>query len=261
MRRLKLTLEYDGTDFYGWQVQTKSAHRTVQGVMQAALTKLPGNHSSPKSAGRTDAGVHALAMVAHLDTTTSVPDKKIARALNAHLPQDVKVLTAERVSDDFDAQYDCCYRRYIYKMRLLRHDLRGVVLDQKYSLGLYQDLALESMQQAALLFEGSHDFASLATQETRQTVRRVYLCQLEHQGNQLNLHIAADGFLRGMVRAVVGTLLRVGEGSLQANDIPKILHSKQRSKAGKNVLPQGLFFVEASYEPWRVEDGVAGRIK
>lgn len=250
MRRLKLTLEYDGTDFFGWQLQAKTHERTVQGVLLEAFAKLPGNFANLKAAGRTDSGVHALAMVAHVDTDTNIPNDKLVRAINAYLPEDVKILNLEPTSSDFDAQFDCLYRRYVYKMRLLRHSLQGVVLDRKYVLGLYQELDIAAMQEAAKYFEGKHDFAALATQEIRETTRTIYLCELEVQEWDLHLHIAADGFLRNMVRAVVGTLIEVGEGKHRPEDVLGILESKDRNRAGQNVPPQGLYFVEASYKPW-----------
>jgi tRNA pseudouridine38-40 synthase len=251
MKRLKLILEYDGKNFHGWQLQAKTLERTVQGVMQEAFAKLPGEHKSLKAAGRTDAGVHATAMVAHIDTTTPIPRNKLILALNAHLPEDVRVYDIENVANDFDAQFDCLYRRYVYKMKLARDHFQGTALERGRVLFLYQELDVMKMQVAARLFEGRHDFASLATQETRETVRTVYQCSLEVGGRELNLHIAADGFLRNMVRAVVGTLLEVGEGKLQPSDITRILESKDRSQAGQNVPPYGLYFVEASYKPWR----------
>jgi tRNA pseudouridine38-40 synthase len=253
MPRLKLTLEYDGTHFHGWQLQAKTGERTVQGVLQEAFTKLPGEHSSIKAAGRTDAGVHALAMVAHIDTTTTIPNKKLTMALNAHLPEDVRVYDIQNVSDDFDAQFDCLYRRYIYKMKLARDNFQSTALERYGVVFLYQDLDITAMQQAAKNFEGTHDFASLATQETRETTRTVYLCELEHNGRELNLHIVADGFLRNMVRAVVGTLLEVGKGKRNSNDIKRVLESKNRSQAGKNAPAHGLYFVEAGYKSWEVK--------
>lgn len=250
MRRLKLTLEYDGSNFHGWQLQVKTLERTVQGVMQEAFSKLPGEHKNLKAAGRTDAGVHAVAMVAHIDTTTTISNEKLMLALNAHLPEDVRVYKIENVADDFDAQFDCLYRRYVYKMKLTRDHFQGTALERGRVLFLYQELDVKKMQEAARYFEGKHDFVSLATQETRETIRTVYLCELEVKGRELNLHIVADGFLRNMVRAVVGTLLEVGEGKLQPDDIQKILNAKDRSQAGQNVPPHGLYFVEAGYKPW-----------
>jgi tRNA pseudouridine38-40 synthase len=251
MPRLKLTLEYDGTNFHGWQRQVRRLERTVQGVLQEALAKLPGEHGTIKAAGRTDAGVHALAMVAHSDTTTAIPNEKLILALNAHLPADVRVYKIETVNDHFDAQYDCLYRRYVYKMKLARDNFQGTVLERGKVLCLYQALDIAAMQQAAKHFEGKHDFASLATQEIRGTVRTVYLCELDLSERNLNLHIVADGFLRNMVRAVVGTLLEVGAGKHRAEDILGILESKDRNQAGQNVLPHGLYFVEAGYKPWQ----------
>ena len=226
MKRLKLTLEYDGKNFHGWQLQAKTNERTVQGVMQEAFSKLPGEHKNLKAAGRTDAGVHAVAMVAHIDTTTPILNEKLILALNAHLPEDVRVYNIGNASDDFDAQFDCSYRRYLYKMKLARDHFQGTVLERGRVLFLFQELDVEKMQEAAKQFEGKHDFASLATQETRETIRRVYLCELEVNGRALNLHIVADGFLRNMVRAVVGTLLEVGEGKLQPKDIADLLSLK-----------------------------------
>ncbi len=249
-RRLKLRLEYDGLGFFGWQVQAKTGERTVQGVLEAAFANLPGEHGRLRAAGRTDAGVHALGMVAHLDTDTSVPDEKLRRALNAHLPSDVRVLALERAPADFEAQYDCLWRYYIYRLRLARGDVQGAALERGRMLFLYRRLEVAAMVEAAPLFEGRRDFAALATQETRRTVRTVHLCHLAVRGRDLALHLAADGFLRGMVRAVVGTLVAVGEGKLAGREIPDILASRERSQAGENAPPHGLYFVEAGYEPW-----------
>ena len=259
MRRIKLTLEFDGTHFYGWQVQAKTGERTVQGVLEAALADVPGARPRVMGAGRTDAGVHALAMVAHYDTEDAIPTKKVAKALNARLPSDVRVLYAEEVGLDFESQFGCRYRRYLYQMRLTRGSFETTALDRHRVLFLSQKLDVERMQAATALFEGARDFAALATQETRGTVRTLYLCRLDVQGRDLTLHIAADGFLRNMVRTVVGTLLYVGEGKLEPSDIPSILASKDRQRAGPNVPPYGLYFVEAGYEAWeaRGDEGAA----
>ncbi len=251
MRRIKLTLEFDGTHFYGWQVQAKTGERTVQGVIEAALSNIPGARPRVMGAGRTDAGVHALAMVAHYDTEDAIPIKKVSKALNARLPADVRALQAEEVGPEFESQFSCRYRRYVYRMRLTRGSLETTALERHRVLFLSQRLDVEAMQAATAYFEGTRDFAALATQETRGTVRTVHLCRLDVEGRNLTLHIAADGFLRNMVRTVVGTLLYVGEGKLQPHDIAPILESRDRKKAGPNVPPHGLYFVEAGYEAWR----------
>ncbi len=259
MRRLELTLEYDGTGFYGWQVQARTGERTVQGVVQDAWAKLPGTHTSLRAAGRTDAGVHALEMVAHLDTDTSLESTELTRALNAHLPKDVRVLNVAVAAPDFDAQYNCRYRRYLYRLRLAREDASGLALDRLRVLHLFQDVDVAAMRRAARHFEGTRDFSALATQETRSRERTVYLCRLDSDGSNNNsrdvtLHIAADGFLRGMARAVVGTLLAVGTGRLAPDEVLEVLDSKDRARAGKNVPPHGLYFVEAGYEAWGLAD-------
>jgi tRNA pseudouridine38-40 synthase len=160
------------------------------------------------------------------------------------------VLKLERVADNFEAQYDCLYRRYVYKMRFYRTDLSGSSLDRFRVLPLFRVLNVAAMQEAARMFEGQHDFAALATQESRSTERTVYVTKLIQEDRDLSLHISANGFLRNMVRAVVGTLLLVGEGKLDPQDIPLILASKDRNRAGDTVPPQGLYFVEAGYTPW-----------
>ena len=254
MRRIKLTLEYDGTDFHGWQVQAKTGERTVQGEIEKALASVPGARPRIMAAGRTDAGVHALAMVAHYDTEDAIPVNKVPGALNVRLPRDVVVLGAEEVPLTFQSQFDCLYRRYLYRMRLAREGTQGRALERHHVLFLSRRLDLGAMTRAAPLFEGAHDFAALATQETRGTERTLYVCRLETQESltlhDLTLHVVGDGFLRNMVRAIVGTLLYVGEGKLVPEDVPKILASRDRQRAGPNVPPHGLYFAEAGYEAW-----------
>lgn len=250
MRRVKLTLEYDGTNFRGWQVQAGTGQRTVQGVLEAALAQIPGARPKAVAAGRTDSGVHALAMVCHYDTEDSIPTRNAAKALGRLLPPDVRVLAAEHVADDFEARFSCHYRRYLYRLHPARADPRGAALNRLRALHLYQPLDVKAMRHAAPLFAGRRDFAALATQETRTTEREVFFCQLEPSGDELVLHVAADGFLRGMVRAIVGTLLWVGEGKLEPEGVPALLASRQRHRAGKNAPPHGLYFAEAGYVPW-----------
>ncbi|MFN2321496.1 MAG: tRNA pseudouridine(38-40) synthase TruA [Trueperaceae bacterium] len=250
-RRVRLTLEFDGTDFHGWQWQP-TGERTVQGALHHAIARLPGVHGSVVAAGRTDAGVHALAMVAHVDTTTAIPDEKLRLALNAHLPRDVLVLDLETVRSDFEAQYDCRYRRYLYRLRPARDDPRGLALERHRVLPVLRRLDVPAMQAATHHLVGRHDFSSFATQETRTPVRTVHLCALRVDGAELRLHVAGDGFLRNMVRTIVGTLLWVGKGKLRPEEVADVLAARDRARAGPNVGPQGLFFVEAGYEAWDV---------
>ncbi len=249
MRRLRLLLEYDGSGFAGWQRQP-SGERTVQGALETAFARLPGAHGSVHAAGRTDAGVHALAMVAHVDTSAAIPAPKLRLALNAHLPRDVVVLAVEEAAADFEAQFHCRYRRYLYRLRPLRDDARGAAIHRQRWLPVFARLDLAAMRAATAAFVGEHDFAALATRETRSTRRTVHLCDLRFERGEVRVHVAADGFLRSMVRTMVGTLLSVGKGALAVEEVPAVLASRRRERAGRNVPPQGLYFVEAGYEPW-----------
>jgi len=249
LRRVRLTLEYDGGDFAGWQWQP-TGERTVQGALQDALAALPGAHGPVHAAGRTDAGVHALGMVAHVDSGTALPDEKLRLALNAHLPRDVVVLALATAAPGFEAQFSCRYRRYLYRLRVVRDDPRGLALDRHRVQPVFRHVDVAAMQRAARQLEGTHDFTSFATQETRSTVRTLHLCELRQEGAELRLHVAGDGFLRHMVRTIVGTLLWVGKGRLAAADVLEVLAARDRTRAGPNVGAQGLYFVEAGYGPW-----------
>jgi len=248
-RRVRLLLEYDGTGFQGWQRQP-SGERTVQGAVEAAFASLPGEHGTVNAAGRTDAGVHALAMVAHVDTTSAIPDERLRMALNAHLPRDVVVLEVRTVEPTFEAQFHCLYRRYLYRMRVVRDDPRRLAIDRHRVLPVFRRVDVAAMQAATRHLLGRHDFAAFATQESRTTTRELLLCDLRPAGHELHLHVAADGFLRNMVRTIVGTLLWVGKGKLTPDDVRDVLQSRDRERAGHNVGPQGLYFVEAGYAPW-----------
>lgn len=248
-RRVALTIEFDGSGFKGWQWQP-TGERTIQGALQDAFAALPGPHGPVHGAGRTDAGVHALAMVAHCDTASRIPDEKLRLALNAHLPADVAVLRVRTVGPDFEAQFSCRYRRYLYRMRIVRDRPRGLALDRRRVLMVHRRLDVPAMLAAAPLFAGRRDFSSLATQETRTRERTVHLCELREEGDELRLHVAADGFLRGMVRAIVGTLVRVGHGTLRPEDVPGLLAARDRTRAGHALAPHGLYFAEAGYRPW-----------
>ncbi len=261
-RRVRLLLEFDGTEFYGWQRQA-AGERTVQATVEEAFARLPGEHGVLMAAGRTDAGVHALAMVAHTDTTSTIPDEKLRLALNAHLPRDVAVINVSTAPHDFESQFHCLYRRYLYRLRIVRDDPRGLAINRDRVLPVFRHVDVGAMQEACAHLVGRHDFATFATQESRTTVRTVYLCELREEHGELRLHIAGDGFLRNMVRTIVGTLLWVGKGKLAPSHMPELLGARDRKRAGHNVGPQGLYFVEAGYAPWdadRSERNVAGLV-
>jgi tRNA pseudouridine38-40 synthase len=248
-RRYRLTIEYDGSGFAGWQ-QQPFGERTVQGAVQDAFDALPGRHSRVRAAGRTDTGVHALAMVAHVDSDVAIAPAKLRLALNAHLPRDVAVLAVAEATPTFEAQYDCLYRRYLYRLQVVRDDPRGVALERARVLAVHRPLDVGAMQAAAAAVVGRHDFGAFATRETRSTVRTVLLCDVRPVGRELHLHVAADGFLRTMVRTLVGTLLWVGYGKLTPAAFTAVITSGDRRHAGPTVPAHGLYFVEAGYAPW-----------
>jgi tRNA pseudouridine38-40 synthase len=243
-RRLRLTLEYDGTDFAGWQVQSKG-ERTVQGVLEAALGPL-GLFSRPIAAGRTDAGVHALAMPVHVDVQHEIPVRKVLLALNARLPADVRVLQVSDAPDGFHARFSCQWRAYRYK---IHNASVSSALERHRALWIPQELNVDAMNAASRHLIGTHDFAAFASQEERQTVRQVYTA--DWVPAPLEFRIVGESFLRHMIRGIVGTLLEVGLNKLEPDDVKSILESRARSNAGPNVLPHGLYFAGAGYEAWK----------
>ncbi len=246
-RRLRLTLEYDGTDFAGWQVQSKG-ERTVQGTLEAALEPL-GLFSRPIAAGRTDAGVHALAMPVHVDVQYEIPARNVLRALNARLPHDVRVLQVADASDGFHARFSCKWRAYQYRVQ---NAPIASALQRHRMLWIPQPLNLRAMNAASRYLIGTHDFAAFATQEERQTVREVYTAEwISNPQHPLEFRIVGESFLRHMIRGIVGTIIEVGLGKLEPDDVKKIIESRERSNAGPNVLPHGLYFAGAGYEAWK----------
>ena len=251
-RRLKLILEWDGTNFAGWQVQAKG-ERTVQGVLEKALEPL-GMCSRPVAAGRTDAGVHALGMVAHVDVQFQIPAENIRRALNSRLPEDVRVLSCTEETQDFHSRFSCAWRSYNYRILNARTQS---ALERHRALWVPQRLEVAPMRHAAKHLEGEHDFAAFASQEERQTVRTVFSCDVRSlpirrspDEQLIEIHVVGESFLRHMVRGIVGTLLEVGLGKLESSQVEQVLISKDRAQAGKNVAAHGLYFLEAGYEPW-----------
>ena len=251
-RRLRLMLEYDGTDFAGWQVQSKG-ERTVQGAFEAALEPL-GAFSRPIAAGRTDAGVHALRMPAHVDVGHDIPARNVLRALNSRLPPDVRVLEVSEAQEGFHARFSCQWRAYRYRV----HNAPiASALERHRALWVPQKLNVDAMNAAAVHLIGQHDFSAFATQEERQTVRQVHAAEwisgawISGAQSPLEFRITGESFLRHMVRSIVGTLLEVGLGKLEPDGLHRILESRARANAGPNVVPHGLYFSGAGYEAWK----------
>ena len=241
-----LLLEYDGTGFAGLQVQAQG-ERTVQGALEAALARIPGTHPKVTAAGRTDAGVHALAMPVHYDTADAIPIEKVPQALNALLPPDVRVLEAKEVAPDWHARHSARWRQYWY--RVLNRS-QPTALERWRVWWMPQPFDFSALAEAARLLEGEHDFGSFANREKRSTVRELYQVRVEAGGGELHLHFIGNGFVRGQVRSMVGTLVEVGLGKREPESISELLENPDRGKAGPTAPPQGLYFVAAGYSPW-----------
>ncbi len=253
-RRLRLTLEWDGTGFNGWQIQGKG-ERTIQGALEAALHPL-GESARPIAAGRTDTGVHALEMPVHVDVGFQIPAQKVLGALNSRLPEDVRVLHCDDATPGFHARFGCHWRSYTY--RIYNSSIPSA-LERHRALWVPYRLEVAPMRDAARHLIGLFDFASFATKEERQTVRRILACDVRsaptrHRRDELRyieITVTGESFLRHMVRGIVGTLLEVGGGKLNSADVLRVLESRDRGQAGPNVAPHGLYFNRAGYESWK----------
>ena len=242
LRNIKLEIEYDGTDFYGWQVQPKL--RTVQGEIQDRLNIILKHEVNLIGSGRTDVRVHALRQVANFKTDTPLDGESILRALNGLLPDDVVITKVEEVDLDFNARYNAKSRLYKYRVYLGRTAiLRRYVWEVLYSLNL------NKIVEATDEISGEHDFSSFCVAESikENNVCKVMSSTWEKSENELVFVIEADRFLHTMVRTLVGTLIDVGRGYFSVLDFVKILKAKDRRKAGPTAPACGLYLVEVKY--------------
>ena len=246
MRRLLLLCEYDGTLFAVLQRQGRGL-RTVQGELERAL---PGIGALPKAvaAGRTDAGVHALAMPFHVDVESAIPVEKVPEALNRLLPEDLKVVGAREVAPDFHARKDALWRAYRYRILVRPHPSP---LLRHRALWVRRPLDLEAMEEALSLLLGRHNFLGFAKEETRPGERELLEARLQvaegEAGLEVRLYFRGKSFLRGQVRGMVGTLLEVGLGKRPPESLKAILKTADRRLAGPTAPAHGLYFVEAAY--------------
>ena len=251
--RIKLTIAYDGTRYQGWQLQNVGTG--VQQLVEQALAKLfPGGPHRLHSSSRTDTGVHALGMVAHVDLPLlkgRMTPRKLRLSINAYLPEDIRVLESTRAKPDFHARFHATgkqYRYIVWNHPAMNPLLRGRVWHVPAPL----DFA--AMKRAAKLFVGKHDFRSLATnrgQVLKNAVRTMMRCDVKRSGSQLTFIIEGDGFLYKMCRSIVGTLVQVGKGRFSETDIRKILTAENRSAAGMTAPAEGLVLWKVFYKPNR----------
>jgi len=257
MRYFKLTIAYDGTDFHGWQAQSNKP--TIQGEIVSVLRRITQDATVLHGAGRTDAGVHAFGQVASFRTQSPLSAAEFQRALNALLPPTIRIMKSEEVGPDFNARWSA--RGKTYRYRLYRGKIVPPML-WRYVLHYPFPLDEDAMRDAAARFVGIHDFASFAAStgseeddKERSTQREIYSSELARSSDNEELVFTVRGrsFLRYMVRKMVGTLLDVGRGKLQPQDIDRLYELKDRSKSGPTVPPQGLCMVSVEHEEaWRL---------
>ena len=245
MPRFKLIIEYDGAPFSGWQFQADRP--TVQGVLTAAVEALTGEHTLVQGAGRTDAGVHARAQVAHVDLSKDWECGTVRDALNAHLrPHPVAVLAAERVADDFNARMSARKRHYLYRIINRRADL---TVDRGHAWRVPRPLDAGAMHAAAQLLTGQHDFTTFRAAECQANSPVKTLDQLDvvRDGDGVNVYASARSFLHNQVRSMVGSLVMVGVGQWSAADLRNALDARDRSACGQVAPPDGLYLMQVDY--------------
>jgi tRNA pseudouridine38-40 synthase len=245
MKRIKLTVAYDGTDYCGWQVQPNGI--TVEEVLNRALSKMTGEDIHIIGASRTDSGVHAQGNVAVYDTSSSIPGERVAYALNQKLPDDIVIVKSEEVPLDWHPRYQDVisktYEYHIYNAKVPNP------LKRRYTAFISYDLNVERMREGAKYLVGEHDFVSFCNVRTNveDTVRTVEDIQILEENNEIIIRISGNGFLYNMVRIIAGTLIRVGRGYYEPERVKEILEAKERTEAGVTAPPQGLVLMEIRY--------------
>lgn len=245
MPRYKLTVEYDGRPFAGWQIQADQL--TVQGLLTAAVEALSGDKTLVQGAGRTDAGVHARAQVAHVDLSKEWDTDTIRDALNAHLrPHPIAILAAERAADDFNARTSAIRRHYLYRIINRRADL---TLEAGCAWRVPRPLDAAAMHKAAQRLTGKHDFTTFRSTEcqAKSPVKTLDILKVERSGEDVYVTSVARSFLHNQVRSMVGSLVPVGEGKWSADDLAKALAARDRTACGPVAPPDGLYLMKVDY--------------
>ncbi len=245
MPRYKLTIEYDGTPYVGWQAQDNGA--SVQGVLTGAIAAFTGEHATVHGAGRTDAGVHALAQIAHVDLAKDWDDDTVRDAINFHLrPQPIAVLAAEHVAVDFEARFSAIKRHYLYRIANRRADL---TLDRNRAWRVPRPLDAAAMHAAAQKLIGRHDFTTFRAAEcqAKSPVKTLDRLDVLREGEEIRVVAMARSFLHHQVRSMVGSLVHVGEGKWSAGDLEAALAARDRTRCGQVAPPHGLYLVRVEY--------------
>lgn len=245
MRNIKLTIEYDGKDFNGWQKQPNKFN--IQGTIEKAIEEITGETIELNASGRTDAGVHSLGQVANFKTNSLIPIEKIPIAINTKLKKSIRIIKAEEVEERFHSRLACKRKTYRY---IINNNMYASAIYRNLETHIPQKLDVNKMKQAIKFFEGEHDFKAFKASGTssKSSVRTIYKAEIYQQkDNRLWIELTGNGFLYNMVRIIVGTLVEVGLGKIEPNEIPKIIEEGKREKAGKTLPPNGLYLVKVEY--------------
>lgn len=245
MRNIMIEIEYDGTNYCGWQVQQNGI--TVQGEIMKVLKRFTGEDIIIHGSGRTDTGVHARGQVANFILESNIPTERIALAMNTYLPEDITITKAIEVPMDFHSRYSAVGKRYSYQIYEGRH--RSALL-RNYSYHVQHELDHNKIREAAKLLVGTHDFRGFMTSKgsnVKTTIRTIHSVDIVENGQSLWIYIEGNGFLYNMVRIIAGTLVKIGMGKISVNQISKILETKDRTLAAYTAPPQGLFLDKVFY--------------
>lgn len=242
--RYLIKFSYDGSNYCGFQSQ--KGLRTIQEELEVALTKINnGNPTTITATGRTDKGVHALCQYGHADINVNINEKKLKRALNSNLPDDIHVIEAKEVNNDFHARYNVKSKEYKYFINLGEFN----PVERKYVFQYCYKLNIEAMKEAIKYFIGKHDFRAFMTEnkEKENCIREIFSASIVEKDEKLILTFKGNGFLRYQIRNMVGILIKVGENKLSPEKIIEIIESKDRTKSGKTAPAEGLYLTNIEY--------------
>lgn len=245
MNNYKLTIQYDGGRYQGWQ-RLGNSDNTIQGKIESVLTEMAGEPIEIFGCSRTDSGVHALAQIANFKMDGNSTESEVMNYLNRYLPQDISIVEVELVPERFHARYNAKDKTYLYK---IWNEQYTNPFMRKYSMHVEETLNIPSMKEACQYFIGTHDFTSYSNAKSKKKsmVREIYTIEIEEIAGFLEIRVRGNGFLYNMVRKIVGTLIEVGLGEIVAAKIPSILESKERVQTGRMADPAGLYLENVDF--------------
>lgn len=244
MRNIKLTIEYDGKEFNGWQKQPTKLN--IQGEIEKAIEEITGEKVDLTASGRTDAGVHSLGQTANFKTDSQIPIEKIAKAINSKLKKSIVIKSAEEVDEKFHSRYSVKSKTYRY---IINNSENGTAIYRGLEYHIPMKLDVKKMQEAVKFFEGEHDFKGFKASGTssKSSIRTIYKGEVKQEEERIIIEVTGNGFLYNMVRIIAGTLVDVGLEKIKPEEIPEIIESKDRTKAGKTLPPHGLYLLKVEY--------------